>query len=103
RELPGGKKLQGLLVRALLPNGAAEKAGLRGPKVVKERFNWRGMQGVQSRVDPNAADIIVGIDGQSTKKVDDFTGIVDDHKPGDTLVLDVYREEKTVKMPVTLE
>jgi S1-C subfamily serine protease len=102
RELPQGK-IQGLLVRALLPNGAAEKAGLKGPKVVKERFYWRGMSGVQSKVDPNVADIILGIDGQGTKKVDDFTGIVDDHKPGDSLMLDVYRDGKTVKVPVVLE
>ncbi|GHT21489.1 serine protease [Planctomycetales bacterium] len=103
REFQNGKVLQGLLVRALVQQGAAEKAGLRGPKIIKEHVNWGGMPSIRQRFDPYAADIIVGIDGQPTKKVDDFTSIIDDHKPGDSVVLDVYREGKIAKVSIVLE
>jgi len=38
-----------------------------------------------------------------TKKADDFTAIVDERKPGDRIVLDVFREGKMVKVSLTLE
>jgi S1-C subfamily serine protease len=96
--------VRGLLVRSLVPGGAAEKAGLKGPKVVKSRIP-RGafiMEG-GLKIDWSVADIIVGINGIETKKADDFTTVIDDHKPGDQIQLDVIRNGKRIQIPVTLE
>jgi len=103
REFPSGVTIQGLLVTQLAENGPAEKAGLRGPKVVRVRGMFSGMEISQPQRDLSTADIITAVDGVPTKKADDFTAIVDERKPGDRIVLDVFREGKTIKVALTLE
>ena len=95
RELPGGAKVQGLLVLVLSENGPAAKGGLRGPRMFRER-------GV-TRYDVSAADVITAVEGVPVKVVDDFTAIIDERVPGDRIVLDVLREGKMIKIPLTLE
>jgi S1-C subfamily serine protease len=96
--------VRGLLIRSLVPDGAAEKAGLRGPKIVKVRVP-RGSFAIEvgSKIDWSAADIIVAVNGIETKKADDFTTVIDDHKPGDRIQLDVIRNGKRVQIPVVLD
>jgi S1-C subfamily serine protease len=97
------ESVKGLMVIALIPKGAAEKAGVRGPKVSKERELFRGMIVVERpKIDLAVADVIVGVNGVETKKVDDFTAIIDDHKPGDEIRLDIIRNGKRVQVPVVL-
>ena len=95
REFPNGITIQGLLILKLSEGGPAEKAGLRGPKIER-----RG--GMLQRY-LEAADMITAVDGKPTKKVDDYTTIVDERKPGERIVLDIFREGKTIKVPITLE
>ncbi|MGL4594437.1 MAG: S1C family serine protease [Thermoguttaceae bacterium] len=95
---------RGLLIISLVPKGAAEKAGLRGPRVVKERSLLRGTIVIeQPKIDLAAADVIIGVNGIETKKADDFTAIIDERKPGEQVVLDVLREGNRIKIPVILE
>ena len=95
---------KGVLVAVVTPKGAAEKAGLRGPRVVRERSLIRGAVVIQQpKVDLEAADLIVAANGVETKKTVDFTAIIDDHKPGDRVVLDVIRGGNRVQLPVVLE
>lgn len=103
REIERGST-RGLLVISMIPHGAAEKAGLRGPKVVKERALFRGAIVVERpKIDMGAADVIVGVNGTETKKADDFTAIIDDHKPGDRVTLNVLRDKQQIQIPVVLE
>ncbi len=95
--------VKGVLVVVLVPKGAAEKAGLRGPVVVKERSLFRGMVISQPRVDLDAADMIVAVDGVETKKTVDFTAVIDDRKPGDRVVLDILRGNDRIQVPIVLE
>ncbi len=96
--------VKGVLVVVVDPKGAAEKAGLRGPRVVKERsLVGRAIVIQQPKIDLDAADLIVGVDGVDTKKTVDFTAIIDDHKPGDRVVLDVLRGGNRIQVPVVLE
>ncbi|MDR2757194.1 MAG: trypsin-like peptidase domain-containing protein [Planctomycetaceae bacterium] len=96
--------VHGLLVRSLVPGGAAAKAGLRGPKITKLRV-LQGPFAIEggSKIDWSAADIITGINGVETKKVDDFTAVLDEHKPGDRIQLDVIRDGKRIQIPIILE
>lgn len=103
RELPNGTVVQGLLIKSLAEKGPAGRAGLRGPKVVRVSRVFRGMEIIQPQLDMSVADIITAADGVPIKKVDDFTAVIDERKPGDKVVLDVFRENKTIKIPVTLE
>lgn len=95
---------RGLMVISLVPKGAAEKAGLRCPKVTKERQILRGAFVIETpKIDMSAADMIVAVNGSTTKKADDFTAVIDEHKPGDKLMLDVLRNGNMVQIAVVLE
>ena len=95
---------KGVLVAVMSPKGAAEKAGLRGPRVVKERTLVGGAIVIQQpKIDLDAADLIVAVSGAETKKTVDFMAIIDSHKPGDRVVLDVVRGGKRIQVPVVLE
>lgn len=89
---------QGLLVARLTPNGPAERAGLRGPSVVRRR---RGPI-VFERVDQSTADLIVGVDGKEIKTADDFLGYIESKRPGDTVTLIIIRDDRPMEISVTL-
>ena len=94
RVVPAGGA-QGLLITQLMENGPAERAGLRGPMIV------RGIRGIQR--DLSSADIIMAADGVPIKNVNDFTAILDEKAPKDHVVLDVFREGNITKVTVALE
>lgn len=91
---------QGLLVAKLTPEGPAEKAGLRGPKIERQR---RGLIVIE-RVDRTAADLIVAVDGNQIKTAADFLDYIESKKPGDTVIVTVLRgkEQTPTKVSVTL-
>ncbi len=89
---------EGLLVAALVPGGPAEKAGLRGPQIRKTR---RGPITLQ-RVDRNAADLIIALNNKPVKTADDFLSLIEDYKPGETVVVTILREGKEAQVSVQL-
>lgn len=89
---------QGLLIARLLEGGAAEKSGLRGPEIRTVR---RGGL-VYLAVDRSKADVIVAVDGQPVKTVDELLTAVEMHKPGETAVFSVIREGKKLDLSVSL-
>jgi len=88
----------GLLITRMAPDGPAEQAGLRGPRVTRER---RGPLVIE-RTDRSAADLIIAVDDQPIDNVDDFLGYIEAKRPGDQVVLTIVREATTVKIPVRL-
>jgi len=42
------------------------------------------------------------VDGKPVRSYDDLAGIMDQHKVGDTVTVEVYRGGTTKKIPVTL-
>ncbi|QGQ32670.1 trypsin-like serine protease [Gimesia maris] len=91
---------QGLLVAKLTPGGPAETAGIRGPKIVRQR---RGLITIE-RVDRGAADLIVAVDSRPVKTASDFLDYIESKKPGDTVTVSVLRgkEQAPTKISVTL-
>jgi len=94
---------RGLRILTLVPGGAAEKAGLRGPKVVRQRKGQVPFISEKVFVDRSAADLIVAVDGQPVKTGDDILGIIEAKKPGDEVVLTIIREGKEQKVPLRLD
>jgi len=90
---------EGLIVAELKAGGPAEKAGLRGPKVLRSR---RGPFTVE-RVDRSAADVIVGVNGVKATTVEDFLGYIDELRPGETVNVEILRDgaKLTVNMKLT--
>ena len=75
----------GLLVMRIIPGGAAERAGLQG-------VDGEGV----------VHDIILSADGQELGDMDDLYRLLDKKQFGDTLQLGVYRDGKTITIPVRL-
>ena len=92
----------GLLIRTLDEGGPADKAGLRGPKVVV-RTKRQGPYVYQYKtLDRTAADLIVAIDNRKVEDTDEFLAYIENKKPGDEVVLSIIREGKPMKVTVTL-
>lgn len=89
---------EGLLITRLAPGGPAEQAGLRGPRVTRER---RGPVIIE-RTDRSAADLIVAADGRPVSTVDDFLGYIESKSPGDQVALTVIRGNAEAKVTLQL-
>jgi S1-C subfamily serine protease len=90
---------KGLLITRLTPDGPAEKAGLRGPEVVKVRRGGYVYQGL----DRSKADRIVALDGKPVKSLDDLFAYVEGKKSGESVVFTVLRDGEKVDVKVELE
>ncbi len=96
------KTEEGLLIATVAPEGPADKSGLRGFKLVKTRTQRGPFVYEQTRVDQSQADLIVAVDGQSVGSVDQFMTIVENHQPGDEIVVTVIRDRQREDIKVVL-
>ncbi len=80
---------KGLLLYSVAPGSPAGNAGLRG---FSRTNNGELVLG----------DIITSIDGQAVGDLDDLYRILDKKQFGDTIQIEVYRNGKTVNVPVKL-
>lgn len=83
-------KEQGVLVRDVLPNSAAEKAGL-----VPTRRDSLG--------EIRLGDLIVKINETRIKTSNDLFDELDRHKVGDTVTLTVLRDGQRLELPITFQ
>jgi S1-C subfamily serine protease len=93
---------QGLQIVQANRGGPAEKAGLRGWKIVQRRVT-RGplVYNVQQK-DRSAADVITAIDEQPVDSARAFVEKIEERRPGDQVVLSILREGKPLKVTITL-
>lgn len=89
---------KGLMVAQLQPNGPAERAGLKGPKVTRKRTG----PFVVERADRETADLIVAVDGDDVKTQDDFLTTIEKKRPGEQVIVTVIREGRRTNISVTL-
>jgi len=94
---------KGLLVAALTPEGPAERAGMRGFKVVRERRRQGPFVAEFERVDRSGADLIVAVAGEAVRTADDFLSAIDSRNPGDQVLIAVEREGHRLDLPVILD
>ena len=80
---------KGLLLRAVVDNSPASEAGLRGL--------YRGGNGRVA-----LGDIITAIDGQLIGDLDDLYRYLDKKQIGETIQVQIFRDGKTVNIPVKL-
>ena len=83
----------GLLVSRVCADTGAATAGLRGAKrqVTVAGDTW-----------PLGGDIIVKADAMPVGSLEQLRTLISQHKPGDTLQLEIYRGEKTMTVKVRL-
>jgi S1-C subfamily serine protease len=90
---------KGLLIGRLVPDGPADRAGLRGPQIGVAR---RG--GYEYRwVDRSKADLVIAVDGRHVNTLDDLLSYVESKKVGEHVVMTILREGKKLDVDVELE
>ena len=85
---------KGLRIARLDPDGAAGRAGLRGPKITK-----RGVFVVEAVA---AADVIIAVDAEKVATPAEFLGLIESKKPGESVTITVLRDERPVDVTVEL-
>src|SRR3954468_16047092 len=93
---------KGLQIVELNKGGPAERAGLQGWKAVRKRVTRGPLSYDVERHDPSNADIIVAINGQSVDTASAFVDKMEEHQPGEQVVLTVIRQGRQIQVPVTL-
>ena len=83
----------GVLIQRVLPNGAAERAGLRGGNEAAYLGNMEIYLG---------GDLIVGIDDQEVTNTQDIADIMNGHQTGDTVTVVFFRGRRKMTARVTL-
>ena len=94
---------RGLLVATLSPGGAAERAGIRGFRVIRESRRQGPFVAEFERVDRSNADVIVGVDTEEIATVDDFLTAIESKNPGDRVLIAIERQGHRLDVPLTLE
>lgn len=94
---------QGLLLATLVPGGAAERAGLQGPKVVRRAKRQGPFVYEYQTVDRSAADMIVAVDGTQIRTADDFLSAIERHQPGEQAMITIVRNGTEMNVAVTLD
>jgi S1-C subfamily serine protease len=89
---------KGLQIVQLNKGGPAEVAGLQGWKTVRQRYGPL----VAERQDSSAADMVIAIDGQAVQTAAAFLDKIEEHQPGERVVLTIIRQGRQMQVPVTL-
>jgi S1-C subfamily serine protease len=93
---------QGLVVATLAPGGPAERAGLRGFRVIREQ-QQRGLFVYETtRIDREYADLVVAVNGEPVRTADDLLSAIEKRKPGDEVTVTVVREGRQLNVGVVL-
>ncbi|WP_437204187.1 S1C family serine protease [Planctomicrobium sp. SH664] len=85
---------KGLRVARMTPGGPAERAGIKGPDMIR--------RGLVTIIDRSVADVIVAVDGNPVATAAEFLGFIESKKPGNVVELSVLRADKVIKVNVTL-
>jgi S1-C subfamily serine protease len=92
----------GLLVATLEPGGPAERAGLRGFRIVRRKQRQGPLVYDTETIDRSTADLIVAVNGKPVETLDDFLSYVEEHKPGEQVELTIIRQQRRMEVPVVL-
>lgn len=89
----GLKASQGVLVARVVSGSPAAKAGIKGGST---------QQTLQGQPYVTGGDVITAIDGTAVAGMEQLSGIINGHKPGDTVKLTLLRGSSTQTLTVTL-
>ena len=94
---------EGLRIQSMVPGGPAERAGLRGPKILRQQKRQGPFVYEYKTIDRAAADLIIAVDGKKTANADSFLEELDLRQPGEKVVITVVREGREVQIRLRLD
>lgn len=92
----------GLLVASIETDGPADRAGIRGFQLVREQRQRGGILYERRHWDRSQADLILSVDREPIKTADEFLALIERKRPGDNVVLEVYRDSQEIPVTVML-
>jgi S1-C subfamily serine protease len=92
----------GLVIATLTPGGPAERAGLRGFRIVREQKRRGPFVYEERHIDRSQADTVVAVDGEKATTADAFLSLIERHRPGEQAILTIIRGSQLVDIPITL-
>jgi S1-C subfamily serine protease len=90
---------KGLLVVSVVEGGPADQAGIQGIKV---RLEQLAPGFVRRSLDPDSADLIVAVDHQRVKSLEELLTEVEKHQPGEVVRITVVRDGQPIDIDVHL-
>ncbi len=93
---------QGLLIVSTTRSGPAERAGLQGFRLVRKENRRGPFVFSETHIDPDSADLIIAVDGQKCRTVDELLTVVENKKPGEEITVTVVRQGREMQVPVVL-
>lgn len=95
----------GLIPGLIDAGGAADEAGLRGGKlnIIVTRRNGMVYKTQRVQRPEEGFDVIAGVNGQPVKTGEDFITAVEEHAPGETIVLNILRNGQQMELPIVLK
>jgi S1-C subfamily serine protease len=82
--------IKGLIIGKVARGGSAERAGLKGARETPT-----------GRIE--LGDIVVGVAGKPVMTIDELMDVLEHHKVGDQVVVEILRENRREKVTVTLQ
>ncbi|MDR1492877.1 MAG: trypsin-like peptidase domain-containing protein [Planctomycetaceae bacterium] len=83
--------------------GPADKAGVIGPMPIVEQVRSPGFFSERRSIKRAEPDLIIAVNNKPINSGEDFIMLVEENRPGDTIVLTVVRKGKQLNIPVTLK
>jgi S1-C subfamily serine protease len=93
---------KGLQIVEVNKGGPADRAGLQGWKTVRRRVTRGPISYDVERHDPSGADIIIALNGQPVENAASFVDKMEEHQPGEQVMLTIIRQGRQLQVPVTL-
>jgi S1-C subfamily serine protease len=93
---------KGLLIVTTAKSGPAERAGLQGFRVVRKENRRGPFVFSEQHIDPDSADLIVAVNGEKCRTVDELLTAIETRRPGDEVLVTVIRQGRELQVPVVL-